>query len=31
MQPGQPKPAEFVNFSNNKPVEVQPIKFEFLA
>ena len=30
-QPAQPKGAEFVNFAKNQPVEVQPLKFEFLA
>ena len=30
-QPQQPKEAEVVNFSENQPVEVHPLKFEFLA
>eukprot|EP00049_Salpingoeca_infusionum_P016931 m.351224 g.351224 ORF g.351224 m.351224 type:complete len:162 (-) comp16200_c0_seq1:47-532(-) len=29
--PAQPRKAEFVNFKNNEPVEVRPLKFEFLA
>ena len=31
VQPQAPKDAEVVNFSENKPVEVHALKFEFLA
>lgn len=29
--PQGPKPAEVVNFSENQPVQVHALKFEFLA